>query len=455
MNGNTSIKESYLNSQNKRHTVVRRYLSFGSLSLAFMALPFSVQVCHIALILFLILWLTEGKWAEKFSVIRSNTTIQLILAFSVLQLIGLFYTENTAEGWFAIEKKVFFFLIPIALATTFIRFEKKEIYQMFFLFTLACVVGSFICIGSAYNEFVSLQQGEISAEQLNYLKGSPFINSDSLMSDPWLVFSYVELSNGIDIHPTYFSLYLAFCVIVLFFRLFSPDVSRKEKIWIRVIIFYFTVFIVSLSSRIVILSLLVLYVFMLGESLIGKRPKTISWSLFALIFILAFTLFLNPISRYRNIKEIASSSYNIQPNSVYTTSTEIRASLWWLGVQSLSKINPVWGTGTGDVDDTMQSISEEYDVKNVLGSYDPHNEFLYILLGNGVISLIVFISFLAIPFRSAWMKKDYLLMAFIFLFVSLCLTETILERQKGIVFFALVFPLLALQQKPTTENKVE
>src|SRR5688572_27894593 len=96
-NENTSIKGFYLNSQNKE-VVLRRYLSFGSLSLAFMALPFSMQVCHLALILFLILWFTEGEWTEKFTIVKNNITIQLILAFSVLQLIGLFYTENTANG---------------------------------------------------------------------------------------------------------------------------------------------------------------------------------------------------------------------------------------------------------------------------------------------------------------------------------------------------------------------
>ena len=109
MNGNSSIKKSYLSFHNSI-TMQRRDISFGLLGLAFVALPFSIRVCHPAIILFLVLWLTEGKWEEKWTIIRSNAVVKLILAFSILQLIGLIYTENTADGWIAVERKVFLFL---------------------------------------------------------------------------------------------------------------------------------------------------------------------------------------------------------------------------------------------------------------------------------------------------------------------------------------------------------
>ena len=104
----------------------RKKISFGLLALALIALPFSMVVCHIALILFLVFWATEGKWNEKLLMLRSNMVIQLVIAFSVLQFVGLLYTENTLNGWIAIERKIFFFAVPVALATTFIRFDREE-----------------------------------------------------------------------------------------------------------------------------------------------------------------------------------------------------------------------------------------------------------------------------------------------------------------------------------------
>jgi O-antigen ligase len=425
--------------------VSRKKISFGLLALALIALPFSVVVCHIALILFLLFWATEGKWKEKLLMLRSNVVIKLVIAFSILQFVGLLYTENALNGWFAIERKIFFFVVPVALATTFIRFDREEVYDLIYLFTASCFVGSLICIGSSLYEFFLLQDG-ISAQQINYLGPVSEQNQKAVDSVPWLIFSYVELADGIHIHPTYFSFYLAFCVIFLFYRGLKPDSTKVERRLIRVLILFFTIFIVSLSSRIVILTLFIIYVAMLGESIVNVRPRATTAALIIFILILGSTLYINPIARYRNLYEVASSNYNIQPNTIYATSTEMRASLWWLGIQSLSNVNPLIGTGTGDVDDAMRTIGEQYDIKNVLGTYNPHNEFLYILLGNGVVTLTVFILFLAIPFRKAWLKGDYLLVGFLFLFISLCVTETVFERQKGIVFFSLIFPLLAFQQ---------
>jgi O-antigen ligase len=422
--------------------------------MAFVALPFSIQVCHLALITFLLIWLTEGKWPEKISMVRDNVVVKLILAFSALQLLGMIYTENTTNGWLSIEKKLFLFLLPLSLATTFVKFERTEINKLFYLFTGACMVGTFICIGNGLSEFLSFQSGKITADQLNYLHSDSVSSRTALSSIPWLVFSYIGLAHGIQMHPTYLSLYLAFCIIVLLYRILNePGISGKEKLLIKVILLYFTIFIVSLSSRIVILSVFVMYVIIAVESFVIKRSGLTISALLGLIAILAFTLYTNPIARYRNIQEVVTTSYSIQPNTTYRKSTDIRASLWWLSIQSLADVNPLLGTGTGDVDDLIEGASDRYQIKNTLGSYNPHNEFLYILLGNGVVALIIFISFIAIPFRNAWFNRDYVLMGFLFLFVSLCLTETLLERQKGIVFFALVFPLLAFQRPATLASK--
>jgi O-antigen ligase len=427
--------------------VSRKKISFGLLALALIALPFSMVVCHIALILFLVFWATEGKWNEKLLMLRSNMVIQLVIAFSVLQFVGLLYTENTLNGWIAIERKIFFFAVPVALATTFIRFDREEVYDLIYLFTASCFVGSLICIGSSLYEFFLLQDGGISAQQINYLGSVSAQNQKAVDSLPWLIFSYVELADGIHIHPTYFSFYLAFCVIFLFYRSLKPDSTKVERRLIGILILFFTIFIVSLSSRIVILTLFIIYVAMLAESVVNSRSRTTTAALIIFILILGSTLYINPIARYRNLHEVASSNYSIHANTTYTTSTEMRASLWWLGIQSLSNVNPLIGTGTGDVDDMMRTIGEQYEIKNVLNTYNPHNEFLYILLGNGVVTLAIFILLLAIPFRKAWVNRDYLLVGFLFLFFAICLTETILERQKGIVFFSLIFPLLAFQQK--------
>mgnify|MGYP003575616239 CR=1 FL=1 len=93
----------------------------------------------------------------------------------------------------------------------------------------------------------------------------------------------------------------------------------------------------------------------------------------------------------------------------------------------------------------MRRTSEKYGITNILNSYNPHNQYLYILIGNGVVALVVFVLYLLMPLVKAWCNADYLMMAFTFLFGSLCFTETALELQKGIVFFIIVHSILAFQ----------
>lgn len=141
------------------------------------------------------------------------------------------------------------------------------------------------------------------------------------------------------------------------------------------------------------------------------------------------------------------SSLQIREKSLYKTSTEIRASLWWLALKACGRTNPLLGSGTGDVIGLMEQTADAYEITNVMDTYDPHSQFLYLLIGNGIPGLLVFILYLVFPLICAWMVRDYLFLAFSFLFASLCLTESALEVQKGIAFFAVFQSLLVFQRR--------
>jgi hypothetical protein len=93
----------------------------------------------------------------------------------------------------------------------------------------------------------------------------------------------------------------------------------------------------------------------------------------------------------------------------------------------------------------MEKSSKQYKITNVLHSHDPHNQFLYSLLGNGYPGLLLLILCVAVPAYFAWAMKDFLLLGFSFIFCLLCFTESALELQKGIAFYSLFFPLLYFQ----------
>jgi O-antigen ligase len=97
----------------------------------------------------------------------------------------------------------------------------------------------------------------------------------------------------------------------------------------------------------------------------------------------------------------------------------------------------------------VKKMSETYQVTNVLDSYDPHSEYLYILLSSGIIGLALFFFYLAIGFVNAWQTRDIIFLNFLFLFSVVCITESALELQKGIVFFTIFFSTMTFANSKT------
>jgi O-antigen ligase len=426
--------------------IASKILSFAAIAVALVTLPFSVTVCHAALIAFLILWTLEGAWREKLAVIAQSILLQVLLAFMAIQVLGMLYSDNATNGWFSLEKKIFFFLFPLALATSRIKLQPKEIRLLLYVFTAACLSGVMICVMHAVTQ-VHLATDGMAVGDMNYLNSKTFTDLHPTRSPFWMLFSYVRLADGINLHPSYFSLYLAFCILFLLSEfLYRPSLSR-DNIIRGLVIFLFTFFIICLSTRIVVISLIIIYLTIGVYWVRNKKLKLISVFLLGLLMASAALLYLNPVSRYRNVQEIQTSSFTIQRHSFYETSAEIRASLWWLGWKSYGEVNLLIGAGTGDVLDIMEEASRAYEVTNILQTYDPHNQYLFTLIGSGLFGFLALTLLLTLPCIKALAAHDYLFLGFSFLFAMLCITETALELQKGIVFFTLVYSLLAFQRQ--------
>lgn len=440
----------------KETKITIRQLSFAALAAGIVSLPFSVAICHTSLIVFLILWIFEGSWNGKIHIIKENILLQIIIAFAVLQLVGLFYTDMASDGQSIAEKKVFLFLMPIALATSNQKFNTKEIRLLLYFFVAACFAGTIICLGYAAWQTEAYFEGEIAFSNIGYLDSSYFREFNPSPKIPWFFFSYIGLAGGINLHPSYFSLYLAFCIIFLMHELITGEYQHLivQRNVSMVVILLFSIVIVLLSSRIIILSLFTLYFFISIFWLYKRRSLAQSIYIIVLLISISVLLYINPVSRYRNLQEYTRSGLTIRENTIYKTSAEIRASLWWLGWKTYTHNNLFFGAGTGDVKAVMKQTSEKYEVTNTLESYDPHNQFLFTLIANGIIGLVSLILWFCLPFMIAFFRQDYFYAAFTFLFAALCLTESALELQKGIVFFAIVHPLLAFQRQSFQNNLV-
>jgi O-antigen ligase len=213
-----------------------------------------------------------------------------------------------------------------------------------------------------------------------------------------------------------------------------------------VLFFYIGLFTIFLSSRIVTLSFLLITLYGALRVSEGTFPPTLKWAYSLIpVSLLCLLIYLNPVSRFRNYQEIASTPGTFNKPGMQTQSMGIRASLWLVGIRSLDEVNPLWGTGPGDVEGVMKTTSDRARIHNSLDSYDPHNQYLQTLLGLGIIGLATLLLCFALPAHTAWRQGDYFYLGFISLVALVCVTESVLEVQKGIVFFALFNSLLIFQ----------
>jgi O-antigen ligase len=219
----------------------------------------------------------------------------------------------------------------------------------------------------------------------------------------------------------------------------------RTVLWILTV--YFSLFVICLSSRIIIFSLGFIVLLFIVREFFYSSDKTHCIIVATLTIVFTLVLHMNPVSRYRNIQEVTSTPFEIKAGQVQNNSIQIRLSLWWLAVKSINARNFMAGTGTGDVKDTMKLSARKYDIRNLLDSHDPHNQFLFTLLAHGIIGFLILILNFVMPVYYNWIQRDYLYLAFSFLCCSVCLTESALELQKGIVFFALIGSLLLLRVK--------
>ena len=173
----------------ERRIIIHRTILIGALIFSVVALPFSVRICHAGLIIMLIAWVFEGRWDSKLAIIRQSFLLQLVVAIFFLQLFGLAFSENVRTGWFSLEKKIFFLLVPVCLATTSIRLSVKEIRWIMTAFVATCFIGTLFCLGSAWHETNLFLTG--SGHVNPYLAGSSYAELNPLQSQTWLFFSYV------------------------------------------------------------------------------------------------------------------------------------------------------------------------------------------------------------------------------------------------------------------------
>ncbi|MGQ0829486.1 MAG: O-antigen ligase family protein [Bacteroidota bacterium] len=402
------------------HSTVHLYLA---ILIAFF-LPVA-RLVPLFIVLMLINWLIEGDFGNKFQLILKNKFSLLFISFYLLHLIGLLYTRNINSGLFDVQVKLSLLLFPLFLTSR--PMEASKIRYVFIALILGCVVAGIIMLARAI--YIHLITGENN-------------------------FFYEGFASFL-IHPGYSSMYINVAIAWLLLNVLNGQLYKgwfSNKVTVAVILF-FSFIVVLLSSKMGFIILILMYVGFLIYYILNKKKYLFGSIGIILIAISIFALFrfVPELSERLDVAFKAVTKTNANQAEIESTAVRI---LVWKAANNIISENMFIGVGTGDAKDELM---KEYKKKGMTGAIEhklnAHNEYYQAFVALGLIGFLLLLISLFFPLWYSFKAHNVIYILFLLIIILNFLTESMLETQAGVMFYAFFNSLLCFRLNQTTNNK--
>jgi len=378
---------------------------YGASLLLALAIPLVKHAVPSILALICISWLFDGSLSQKWQNIKRNKSILIFIAIYVLYLIGLSYSTNFKYGVEDVWLKIPFLLLPFI----YLSVEQKKDSNFFQHILMVFIAGNFIGTLISYTHSAIL-----------------FASSHDVFDFYYSTLAYL-------LHPSYFAMHLNFCIIALLWLLITKNALVVKYRWAAIfLIFYFSVFIVFLNSKLGLLFLGLIYLYSIYY-FIKRKKYILSISLIlGVVISVAFIIhyFAGITNRIVSAGETVSNYSNLDKSS--TDGTVERIMIWKVSLKIIAD-NMITGVGTGDVKDVLLENYQKYGIK---GAYEKrlnaHNQFLQTFIALGLPGILLFLFMFVYPVYYSIRKKNLLYVFFILLVMINLLVESMFETQTGV-----------------------
>lgn len=400
-----------------RNIIQKGDLAFTGCLLSVIIMPLYIHLLPVAMAIWVFLWLIENRSNLNKDLFRNNKAailFGLFIIFYLWQISGLIQAESFDTGLERLFKRLSFLLFPLVLFYPGSKI-KNNIKLILRLFAAATFVYLLICFLNALNHSLTIGDHK-------------WIFQPHPPEYPWENYFYGERLS-FYVHPSYLAMYIIISILIVLETFFENAISNFKKGLLGIAVLVFIAAIYLLSARAGILAgVLILPAY--GTFRFYRRiPK--------LIFLLALVsvIFVLITVARKNVR-VKYSIENLSAQPIDSTlKTDPRLLIWQSAIGVIRK-NLILGVGTGDA---TNSLTEEFLARGyVTGFYDnlnAHNQFLEILLENGFIGLIMFLSIFGYMMHIAVSQRNLLLGLFIVSIIIFFLFETMLNRLAGISFF--------------------
>lgn len=382
-----------------------KYLIWAEALVVFF-MPINIHLDTYCILLFVLVWLLSKGWKN---IVREKRAIKWAFLFSSIffaYFLRALFPPGFKMAQHDIAEKLSLLVFPFLLLGIGNVKNKLVLNAL----PAGCLLASIICLVNAAMQY------KIFGYQ---------------------AFFYTFISRLM--HPGYFSMYINFAIFILLYQLlFSKTPINTYLKWGYILlIVFFMVMIIFLSSKAGIIGFYI--VMILGCVFFYMDQKKLLRALMILSgTVIIYILFSSLILRGQPDRLTQTSEALVKDSSyVDTTETaEIRLMIWQSSFEVI-KNNFAVGVGTGAEENALKEVYIKRNMAHAFNfNLNAHNQFIQTFIALGIIGFMVLLIIIAVPAWYSLMNKKYIFLAFIILIAFNFLTESMLQTQAGIVFYA-------------------
>lgn len=387
-------------------------------------LPFQFRVLSptIGIMGILLGWLISFRPQQSLNCFKKNVPLWFVSGIYLLGAISYFYTDDKETWGRLMVLKLPTFLLPLALGTS-AKFGKKEYKHWLLTFAYSTALSCLILFGiGIYRQILDPSQ--------NYFYHQNFV-------------AYQLIA----VH--YFAMYCIFSfVILLYYYLENRPHSFSSRALYFISFAALAAALYAGAARMQIATFLISIVVFITWHFYKLKSwkKFVTYQALALGSIMGLALII-PSSQKRIIETYRE--WMVYEGMTDAYQTNHRVFIWRDALKVISD-HPTKGTGLGSADhelyeylklETAQFWNGKQPYKLSSTEYNYHNEYLQHWAALGIPALILLIFSLIWPFFQ-FKKYSFLAHMMLLILIISFITESMLERQAGTLFFAFFYSML-------------
>jgi len=382
-----------------------KILNFLLLSIPFF-LPLEKTTVRFLMVIFTLTCLIYGDYSKL--KVKKNLIKISIITLWLLPFIQLLLLNKIDENLNKLITKITLFLIPILILIGY-HPNKINLSRILKFFIYGSVTASLICL-------------------INALISYYFLKDDN-------VFLYTSLS--LLHHPSYFTMYLNFVVGIIYLNNLKPIKNFKLSINLSLIIVGFlSFFILFASSRTGWITNIIIHLFFISLMLYNKKISRKAIIYFLILMIPFTTVIYTNKTMQSRFNEIITYTFQKMDQKEVRSSTTTRKIIW---STSFKLIKEKWITGYGTgmskkvVQEQFKKNGYDYLIKR---NYNSHNQYIQVFIDQGVFGFLLLVFFTFGMLYLSLKQYDFIYALFLVVMILNFMTESILETQSGVIFFA-------------------